>query len=190
MRFAVAVVCVMGICVSAALPAPTRGGRTVTPMPRPRPGAGLLQAARPDLVVRSATVYRTGWLMSWHVALTVANIGTQRSDATKTGLVFLRVSPSNADAPVVAEVDVPQPDVPGAYYITVLGTPSLAPGEETTVVFSYPRGGSEYILATADFPTSDHPLGAVRESSEGNNVLVVPLIRPVETWNPRGMTFE
>jgi hypothetical protein len=63
-----------------------------------------------------------------------------------------------------------------AGYLGEVTTPAIPAGGETVVSLTLNYGWAKsFLFVTADFPTTAHLLGAVRETSEGNNTLNVPL---------------
>jgi len=156
MRLITVTACLTLLCVSAALCAPAGGGAASAPL-------GPLQIAIPDLVVKQVEVSRGGGeFPPYTFKITVANIGTRDAGPTKTGIIQY----------VLVRTDQPMQ----AGYLGEVATPAIPAGGQTVVALTLNYGWAKgYLFVTADFPTTSALLGAVREKSEGNNTLNVPL---------------
>lgn len=157
MRVTVAAICLTVLCLSVVLPALAAGeGPGLAP-------AGPIALAMPDLVVKQVEVSRGGGEFPMYTfKITVANVGTSAAGATKTGIVYY---------------SWPRTDQPGTTgLLGEVATPAIAAGGQTVVTMTYNVALAKmYLFATADFPDTGHQLGAIREKSEGNNVLAAPL---------------
>jgi len=160
MRLTLAAVCLIVLSLSVVLPALAAGEATVLAPVGP---VGPLVLRMPDLVVKQVEVSRGGGEFPLYTfKVTVANVGGRACGATKTGIVFYALA--RTDQPMTTGL------------IGEANTPALAAGAQTVVTITRPTMYAQmYLFATADFPDVAHQLGAVRESSEGNNVLAVPL---------------
>jgi hypothetical protein len=164
MRIVIAVLVVV-LCLSVALSAPAGKGGVLTPTEK---GTVLSPTEvrvlpMPDLIVKQVAVSQgSGEFPAYTFNITVANIGTRVAGVTTTGIVHY--SWARTDQPMTTGL------------VGEVATPSIAPGDETVVTITHPVALAKmYLFVTADLPTTENQLGAIRERKEGNNVLAVPL---------------
>ncbi|MHB8996283.1 MAG: CARDB domain-containing protein [Armatimonadota bacterium] len=159
MRLTIAAVCLTVLCLSALLPVlAAEDGPVVTPA---RPTG--FQLSLPDLVVKQVEISRgAGEFPTYTLKITVANIGRRVAAESKTGVIYYALP--RTDQPMVTGI------------LGEVATPTIAAGAETVVTITHNlQVANMYLFVTADFPDSGHQLGAVRELSEQNNVLAVPV---------------
>jgi len=168
MRLAIAIACLLVVCVPAVWAAPPTGGGAAV-----RPSLVI----KPDLVVKQVRVsHAPGDAPTYVFTITVANIGTQDVGVgTVTGLVA--ISPFMHEGRQRYATGVPGSSA----------TPAIKAQAEAVVTITAPvPRAALYLFVKADFPTPTSPFGVVNESEEGNNVLVVPL----DTSVPFPQTFQ